>query len=133
IITKTWLEVNEDSDFPIQNIPFGIFLRPDDVVTAGTRIGDYAIDIVALHSLGYFEGIGLDTEIFAQDTLNVFISLGRTTWRKVRNRISDIFLSTNTSLQNNSADCSKVLFDITEVEMQLPVQVGDYTDFYSSK
>lgn len=130
---KSWLEVNKDSDFPIQNIPFGIFLRPDDVITAGTRIGDYAIDLAALHSLGYFKGIDLDSEIFAQDTLNDFISLGRTTWRKVRNRLSDIFLISNTSLQNNSADREKVLFDITDVEMQLPVQVGDYTDFYSSK
>src|SRR5690625_4148554 len=130
---KSWLEVNKDSDFPIQNIPFGIFLRPDDVITAGTRIGDYAIDLAALHSLGYFKGIDLDSEIFAQDTLNDFISLGRTTWRKVRNRLSDKFLLSNTSLQNNSADREKVLFDITDVEMQLPVQVGDYTDFYSSK
>ena len=130
---RTWLEVHENSDFPIQNIPFGIFLRPDDLITAGTRIGDYAIDLAALHSLGYFKGIDLDPDIFAQDTLNEFISLGRTTWRKVRNRISDIFLDSTTSLKDNSADREKVLFSITDVEMQLPVQVGDYTDFYSSK
>src|SRR5690554_5012909 len=78
---KPWLDVQKNSDFPIQNIPFGIFLRPDDLITAGTRIGDYAIDLAALQRLGYFEGIDLDRDIFTQDTLNDFISLGQKTWR----------------------------------------------------
>lgn len=130
---KTWLEVQKNSDFPIQNIPFGIFLCPDDIISAGTRIGDFVIDLAALHTLGYFEGIDLDHDIFKQDTLNDFISLGQKTWREVRNRISDIFLDSNTSLQNNQVDRKKVLFAIADVEMQLPVQVGDYTDFYSSR
>lgn len=130
---RTWLEVNEASDFPIQNIPFGIFLRPDDVITAGTRIGNYAIDLAVLHHLGYFKGIDLDRDVFTQDTLNDFISLGQKTWRLVRNRISDIFLEANTQLQNNSKDREKAIFAISDVEMQMPVQVGDYTDFYSSR
>ncbi|NNL03011.1 MAG: fumarylacetoacetase, partial [Eudoraea sp.] len=46
---KSWLEVRPNSDFPIQNIPFGVFLTRDDVITIGTRIGDYAIDLGALH------------------------------------------------------------------------------------
>ena len=130
---KTWLEVSINSDFPIQNIPFGIFLRPDDVITVGTRIGDYAIDIAVLQHLGYFKGIDLDRDIFTQDTLNDFISLGQKTWRLVRNRISDIFLESNAQLQNNPKDREKAIFEISDVEMQMPVQVGDYTDFYSSR
>ena len=88
---KTWLETNPDTDFPIQNIPFGVFLTRDDIITIGTRIGDYAIDLGALHQLGYFKGIDLTDDIFLQDTLNDFISDGRKTWRLVRNRIADIF------------------------------------------
>lgn len=130
---KTWLEVSINSDFPIQNIPFGIFLRPDDVITVGTRIGDYTIDIAVLQHLGYFKGIDLDRDIFTQDTLNDFISLGQETWRLVRNRISDIFLESNAQLQNNQEDREKAIFAISDVEMQMPVQVGDYTDFYSSR
>lgn len=130
---KTWLEVSINSDFPIQNIPFGIFLRPDDVITVGTRIGDYAIDIAVLQHLGYFKGIDLSRDIFTQDTLNDFISLGQETWRLVRNRISDIFLESNAQLQNNQEDREKAIFAISDVEMQMPVQVGDYTDFYSSR
>ena len=55
---KTWLDIPENTDFPIQNIPFGVFLTRDDIITIGTRIGDYAIDLGALHQLGYFEGAG---------------------------------------------------------------------------
>ncbi|WP_424493991.1 fumarylacetoacetase [Salinimicrobium sp. GXAS 041] len=130
---KTWLEVSENSDFPIQNIPFGVFLTRDDIITIGTRIGDTAIDLGALHQLGYFEGIPLTDDIFLQDTLNDFISDGKKTWRLVRNRIADIFDAENSQLRDNDEHRNVVLFALDEIEMQMPVQVGDYTDFYSSK
>lgn len=129
---KTWLEVSPDSDFPIQNIPFGVFLTRDDVITIGTRIGDYAIDLGALHQLGYFEGIPLTDDIFLQDSLNDFISDGKKTWRLVRNRIGNIFDADNPSLRDNEEHKNTVIFTLDEIEMQLPVQIGDYTDFYSS-
>ncbi len=129
----TWLETKPDTDFPIQNIPFGVFLTRDDIITIGTRIGDYAIDLGALHQMGYFEGIELTDDIFLQDTLNDFISDGRKTWRLVRNRISDIFEASNGQLRDNKEHRKHVLFTMDEIEMQLPVQIGDYTDFYSSK
>ncbi len=130
---KTWLDTPADTDFPIQNIPFGVFLTRDDVITIGTRIGDYAIDLGALHQLGYFEGIPLTDDIFLQDTLNDFISDGKKTWRLVRNRIAEIFDAKNDKLKNNQEHRNRVLFTLDEIEMQMPVQVGDYTDFYSSK
>ncbi|MBK5215023.1 MAG: fumarylacetoacetase [Flavobacteriaceae bacterium] len=130
---KTWLDTAPDTDFPIQNIPFGVFLTRDDIITIGTRIGDYAIDLGALHQMGYFKGIELTDDIFLQDTLNDFISDGRKTWRLVRNRIADIFDKENPKLRDNKEHRKFVLFTLDEVEMQLPVQVGDYTDFYSSK
>lgn len=130
---KSWLPVAQDSDFPIQNIPFGVFLTRDDIITIGTRIGDHAIDLGALHQLGYFEGIPLTDDIFLQDTLNDFISDGKNTWRAVRNRISELFDIENQSLQHNEDHKKVVLFAMDEIEMKLPVQIGDYTDFYSSK
>ena len=129
----SWLPVPVQSDFPIQNIPFGVFLTRDNVVTIGTRIGDHAIDLAALHQLGYFEGIPLTDDIFLQDTLNDFISDGKKTWRLVRDRISDVFEADNASLRDNSAHRDTILFSLDEIEMQLPVYIGDYTDFYSSK
>ena len=130
---KSWLEVSKDSDFPIQNIPFGVFLTKDDVVTIGTRIGDFAIDLGALQQLNYFEGIELTDDMFMQDTLNDFISDGKKTWRLVRNRIADIFDANTSQLRDNEKHRETVIFNIEDVEMQLPVLIGDYTDFYSSR
>ena len=130
---KSWLEVANDSDFPIQNIPFGVFLTRENVVTVGTRIGNYAIDLGALQQLNYFEDIELTDDMFMQDTLNDFISDGKKTWRLVRNRIAAIFDAKNPKLRDNEKHRKVVIFNIDEVEMQLPVLIGDYTDFYSSK
>ena len=130
---KSWIEVHPESDFPIQNIPFGVFLTKENVVTVGTRIGDFAIDLGALQQLNYFEGIELTDDMFMQDTLNDFISDGQKTWRLVRNRIAEIFDVKNPKLQDNAKDREIIIFNMEDVEMQLPVLIGDYTDFYSSK
>lgn len=130
---KSWLETPSESDFPIQNIPFGVFITKDDVVTIGTRIGDFAIDLGALQQLNYFEGIELTDDMFMQDTLNDFISDGKKTWRLVRNRIADLFDEKNPELRAHQKHRDIIVLKISEVEMQLPVLIGDYTDFYSSK
>ena len=130
---KSWIPIPENSDFPIQNIPFGVFITKEDVITIGTRIGNSAIDMGALQQLGYFEGIDLTDDMFMQDTLNDFISDGKKTWRLVRNRLAEIFDSENPKLRDNQKHKDIVIFDIKDIEMLLPVQIGDYTDFYSSK
>ena len=130
---KTWLPTDDKTDFPIQNIPFGVFLTKDDVITIGTRIGDFAIDMGALQRLNYFEGIELTDDMFMQDNLNDFISDGRKTWRLVRNRLAELFDENNAKLRDNSKHREIIIFNIADIEMLLPVQIGDYTDFYSSK
>lgn len=130
---NSWIPVPENSDFPIQNIPFGVFITKDDVITIGTRIGNTAIDMGALQQLNYFEGIELTDDMFMQDTLNDFISDGKKTWRLVRHRLVEIFDSNNPKLRDNKEHREIILFDIQDIEMLLPVQIGDYTDFYSSK
>ena len=130
---KSWINVPENSDFPIQNIPFGVFITKEDVITIGTRIGNCAIDMGALQQLGYFEGIELTDDMFMQDTLNDFISDGKKTWRLVRNRLAELFDETNPTLRDNKEHREVVIFSVDDIEMLLPVQIGDYTDFYSSK
>jgi fumarylacetoacetase len=130
---KSWLDIVPESDFPIQNIPFGVFLTKENIVTVGTRLGDYAIDLGAMQQLNYFEGIDLTDDVFMQDTLNDFISDGKKTWRLVRNRIADIFDANNAKLRDNKKHRDVVIFKMQDIEMQLPVYIGDYTDFYSSK
>ena len=130
---KSWINVPENCDFPIQNIPFGVFITKEDVITIGTRIGNCAIDMGALQQLGYFEGIELTDDMFMQDTLNDFISDGKKTWRLVRNRLAELFDETNPTLRDNKNHREVVIFKVEDIEMLLPVQIGDYTDFYSSK
>ena len=112
---KSWLEVAPKSDFPIQNIPFGVFLTKENVVTVGTRIGDFAIDLGALQQLNYFEGIELTDDMFMQDTLNDFISDGKKTWRLVRNRIAAIFDAENPKLRDNKKQRQIVIFKMNEI------------------
>jgi fumarylacetoacetase len=130
---KSWLDISKNSDFPIHNLPFGVFMAKDDHITIGTRIGDYAIDLGALHQLGYFEGIILPEDVFLQDTLNDFITLGKPTCRQVRNRIAEIFDVNNPTLQGNAEQRDIILFAVEEVQMLMPVFIQDYTDFYSSR
>ena len=127
---KSWIEVVSHSDFPIQNIPFGIFKTYDKTICVGSRIGDYAIDLNALHKLNYFDGISLYRDIFNKETLNDFLKLGKPIWRQVRDRIAEIFDSNNAMDESHK---TVILSKINEVEMLMPVKVGDYTDFYSSR
>jgi len=129
----SWIYVPNNCDFPIQNIPFGVFITKNDDITIGTRIGNTAIDMGALQRLGYFKGIELTDDMFMQDTLNDFISDGKKTWRLVRNRLAELFDKNNPLLRDNEKEREIILFDMSEIEMLLPVQIGDYTDFYSSK
>ncbi len=130
---KTWLEVPQNSDFPIQNIPFGVFQTQDGVIRIGTRIGNTAIDLGALQQLNYFEDIDLAADTFLGDSLNEFIAHPKAVWTAVRNRIAFIFDALNETLKNNTSHREEVLFDVAKTTSLLPVQIGDYTDFFSSK
>lgn len=129
----SWIEVSQKSDFPIQNLPFGVLMAQDDHLSIASRIGDTVIDLAALHQLGYFEGIPLPDDVFLQDTLNDFITLGKGVTKQVRNRLAEIFDADNPQLRDNAEQKSAVLFPIEDVSMLMPVFVQDYTDFYSSR
>ena len=122
----TWVPVPENSDFPIQNIPFGV-VEINGTKTAATRIGDMVVNLTVLFESGIFEGI-LKHNCFAEATLNNFLKLNKQTWRAVRNRISEVF--TTEMDQDLKTQC---LSSIINVQMCMPIQVGDYTDFYSSR
>ncbi|KAB2814288.1 fumarylacetoacetase [Phaeocystidibacter luteus] len=130
---RSWINVESGSDFPIQNIPFGVFIPEDDIITIGTRIGDTAVDLSAMQQLGYFDEINLDEDVFLQDTLNDFIALGREINRDVRDRIAEVFDADNAELRDNDEHKAKILFPVNEVQMLMPVFCQDYTDFYSSR
>lgn len=128
---KSFIEVEPNSDFPIQNLPFGVFSVNNDYQRVGVALGNKVIDLDALYKLGYVKSV--DENVFDFPMLNPFIALGKETTRKVRNEIALLFDETNTALQSNSNHLNMVLFNQKQVEMHLPVEIGDYTDFYSSK
>lgn len=125
---KTWISVSENSDFPIQNIPFGVFKNDNFSARVCTRIGDTVIDLYELSKQGFFQNIIIDNIVFNKPVLNNFIALGKDITSAVRHRIAEIFSTENKDLMN-----IKCLLDVNEVEMLLPVEIGDYTDFYSSR
>ncbi len=129
---KSWIEVGKESDFPIQNIPFGIFKTPGGSARAATRIGDTVIDLNALAQQGFLDGLDIDHGIFRYETLNPFMALGRPVCRKVRQRIAEIFEAGNPILRDDAEWQADILYPLHSVQMLMPVHVGDYTDFYSS-
>jgi fumarylacetoacetase len=130
---RSWITVSEGSDFPIQNIPFGIAGFNDGRKHAVTRIGDDVIDLYALYGLGYFSGIaGLKGETLQRPFLNDFIALGKKVTNAVRERIAALFEAGNPELREHSSHRLSCIPDRASFALMLPVRVGDYTDFYSS-
>jgi fumarylacetoacetase len=125
---KSWITVPANSDFSIQNIPFGVAKTKNGVVVV-TRIGDTVIDI---HQLAVNGLVSIDASVFRSSFLNDFMLLGKQATRDLRNQLSVLFRDTNKEAQNNTK-IQTALLNITEVEMQLPINIGDYTDFYSSE
>jgi fumarylacetoacetase len=130
---KSWISVPENSDFPIQNIPFGVVKTEDLTPFVATRIGDKVIDLRNLFQLGYLNNLGFVLADFDNQFLNLLMKHGKDATRNLRNRLSDLFDLNSNELQQNEVHVHEVLFDIDEVEMCMPIQIGDYTDFYSSK
>lgn len=130
---KSWVNVPENSDFPIQNIPFGIFTNEDKSPRVCSRIGDFVVDIAALAKFGFFNEIDFNEFTLSKSVLNEFIALGKSVTNAVRERIGELLSADSTELQENTSAVEICLVPISEATMLLPVQIGDYTDFYASK
>ncbi len=128
---KSFVEVAKGSDFPIQNLPFGIFSTSsnnEQDARVGVRIGDFVVDLAALSEANLLNDLNFDHSVFYENVLNPFIELGQENWRATREKISEL-LQTGSDLEK---DKDKSLIPIQNVTMHLPIKVGDYTDFYSS-
>ncbi len=127
----SFINIPKGSDFSIYNIPFGIF-RFENKIAACTRIGDTIIDLDLCQQHGVFEGINLPVGIFNRPFLNDFIRLGKPITNQVRIRLQEAAQIGNT-LDIVSNAHSDLLIDADKVDMLLPIVIGDYTDFYSSR
>jgi len=132
---SSFIEVEADHPFPLQNLPYGVFRpTPGSPPRVGVAIGDHVLDCAALHDAGVFEHPVLqDARPFASATLNDFFALGRDAWTATRTRIHDLLRADTETLRDEPDLRARSLHAQDEVEMLLPVDVGDYTDFYSSE
>ena len=119
------INIPENSDFSIHNIPFGIFSTKDRSKRAGVAIGEHILDLAEVHKLGVFN---FDAAVVNRDDLNDFIALGKKVTSKVRTNIQ-LWLQDENSIL---AGKPELFVKQSEAQMHMPVCVGDYTDFYSS-
>ena len=125
---QSWIKIDQQSDFSIYNIPFGIFSESDHIKRVGVAIGDQVLDLYAVFELGVFKDLNFDVSVLESDSLNDFIALGKPTTVKVRELIQTELCNENSVLKSHPS----VFIKQSSVQMHLPVKVGDYTDFYSS-
>lgn len=131
---KSWIDVSPESHFPIQNLPMGIFSTAGTARRAGVAIGDFVLDLLALHQAGAFSGLGFDSSVFGESTLNSFMAMDRSVWRAARARVQQLLLAGGDGmLESNLALRARCLHPTSSVQMHMPATVGDYTDFYSSR
>jgi fumarylacetoacetase len=131
---NSWIPIEQDSDFSIHNIPFGIYSIGNEQPRPATRIGDTVVDLSVLADFGYFDGVEIDDlTVFYQPYLNDFISLGKPITSKVRLLLQELFLDSNDQLKNHSEAIGLAFHPSGSVTMHMPVRVGDYTDFYASE
>lgn len=132
---RSFIEVAPTSHFPIQNLPYGVFRpRRGGAPRIGVAIGDYVLDLSVLEESGHFLHSSLaGKQIFSQSSLNAFMALGKPAWREVRAIIRRLLSAEEPTLRDNHALREAALIPQRDVEMLLPAQIGDYTDFYASK
>lgn len=129
---RSWVDVAPESHFPIQNLPYGVFRRPGEAPRVGVAIGDFVLDLAALEHEGLLAAPEL-RGAFAVPSLNTFLARGRPAWTAARAAISRLLRHDEASLRDRSSLRMQALVPQSEVELLLPVEIGDYTDFYSSR
>lgn len=126
---QSFIPVSPESHFPIQNLPYGIFSpAAGGLPRAGIAIGDYILDLAQLEQYGL-----LETDFFSQSSLNAFMAAGADVWLAVRAALQHLLDEHTSTLRDNAELRQKLFFPQSQVIMHLPAQIGDYTDFYSSR
>ncbi|MFD2131715.1 fumarylacetoacetase [Pseudogracilibacillus auburnensis] len=133
---RSFIKVSEESLFPIQNLPYGIFTPKNEAnPRVGVAIGEYVLDLSVLEDTGFFRRVKdiQEKSVFHQATLNKFMELGKDVWKEVREILQHLLDENVRDLRDDDELRNKAFYPQQEVEMHLPVDIGDYTDFYASK
>ncbi len=136
-ILKSWIESANTSStaFPIQNLPMGVFkkINASDDFRIGIAIGDDVLDIKACIQEKLLDDLDQKAQMVLQEaSLNAFMKLGKKHWHTFRECVIQLLESDNLSLRDSPSLKSKVLIPQAQVELKLPVEISNYTDFYAS-
>jgi fumarylacetoacetase len=133
---KSWVESANsiETDFPIQNLPFGIFRRArEEAPRIGVAIGERVLDLRVCLESGVLAEIDRETsEACSASSLNELMRLGQAHWSELRAHLSLLLMEDNPRLRDDRELVARALAPQSEVELLLPAQIGDYTDFYAS-
>jgi fumarylacetoacetase len=131
---RSFIPVSAESHFPIQNLPYGVCRLPRGECCIASVIGDSIVDLTALEALGFLDIPNLHgRRVFDTGKLNAFMGQGRNVWSEVRHRLQQLLDADEPTLRDNAEMRARVLVPMSKVEMLLPADIGDYTDFYSSR
>lgn len=134
---KSWLPIPKSSHFSLANIPFGIISTASkSTPRPAVAIGDHVLDLQEFSASGAFSSLNLDVSVFSKSTLNDFAALGRPVHRSVRKYLQEVFAENSSHadvLKNNSSLQEKALLKRDQITVHVPMQIGDYTDFYAGK
>jgi fumarylacetoacetase len=128
---RSFIPVDPSSDFPIQNLPYGVFSANGLAPRVGVAIGDFVLDLWALAQQCRIDVV--EPGVFAQPSLNAFMTLGPKVWSSTRARISELLRHDNPELRDNDELRSEALVPLTDATLHMPFSVAGYTDFYSSR
>ena len=130
---KSFIGVAPDGDFPIQNLPYGVFSTASaPTPRVGVAIGDHILDLAVLHGRGLLPEVGAGN-VFATDAINGFMALGPAVWKATRARISALLRLDTPTLRDDAALRAAALVKRADARVHLPLNVTAFSDFFSSK
>eukprot|EP01103_Thecamoeba_quadrilineata_P019041 TRINITY_DN7557_c0_g1_i1.p1 TRINITY_DN7557_c0_g1~~TRINITY_DN7557_c0_g1_i1.p1 ORF type:complete len:423 (-),score=54.63 TRINITY_DN7557_c0_g1_i1:52-1320(-) len=132
----SYIPVNEHSHFPIQNLPYGIFSTPQRNPRVGVAIGDQILDLSVIASsplISELPEVSHAVHVFSSSSLNQFMALGKTATSATRAFIQKLLHKENPLLRDNEELRALAFVSQSEAVLHLPIEIGDYTDFYASR
>jgi fumarylacetoacetase len=121
---STWVHGAAGSAFDVTNLPYGVFSRDGEDPRVGVRIGDFVVDLAPLAASQHFD----TGSVFQAATLNPFMAVGRRAWHAVRTWLADLLADAA-----EQDEVEPYLIPLGQVDLQLPIEVADYVDFYCSR
>ncbi|KAF5911520.1 hypothetical protein HPG69_000812 [Diceros bicornis minor] len=130
----SFVPVAADSDFPIHNLPYGVFsTKSNPRLRIGVAIGDQILDLSVIKHLFTGPVLSKHQDVFEQPTLNSFMGLGQAAWKEARGFLQNLLSASQARLRDDTELRKHAFTSQASATMHLPAAIGDYTDFYSSR